>query len=372
MFLDFNYDLCIIKPQKKFDALKRPISSLKIKTQESIMSTKRKQLANYLYNYLKTQNLPRAKFAELLANVGGDNVSERSVYYWETGEREPSINNLQAISKLLNVSIDELLKPDSEILTMLFALSNTSKSLLRSLLENKGTALFKISTTENDWVVNFNKLYSLETATAEYEEKYKMVFMRQRIQDFVKDFENYRANPDSLEIKADDLFYYINVEVACAEGAEETILYPTFERNIAFYAMISTENFDSFDIEKMGFTDDTPTEKRHENNINFNILPISNMPEAERNRELKTFNAYLEQSIHEQFGELLEKNIISFRKETSCITEYVDVSNDQRLEKCIMDFVELHFDISLDKNEIIHFLLNSYEVDLHKKYKDLK
>ena len=121
------------------------------------MSTKRKQLANYLYNYLKTQNLPRAKFAELLANVGGDNVSERSVYYWETGEREPSINNLQAISKLLNVSIDELLKPDSEILTMLFALSNTSKSLLRSLLENKGTALFKISTTENDWVVNFNK-----------------------------------------------------------------------------------------------------------------------------------------------------------------------------------------------------------------------
>lgn len=334
----------------------------------------RRKLASYLTNYFESTKTSREKFAGNLENFGGESVDGRTIYYWESGERDPKISNLIAISKILNVSVDELLKPDTDSLAKIYGLSLESKNLLKTLIENNGHVLFKISTTPIDWNIDFSKFYTWDNATSEYSEKLKKVFIRQRLKDFLKENSEKTLNPETL-------FNYINVTVECAEEDERMLTYPNGNRNVAYYATIASENLDFVNMVFCN-EDGTPIAKEashvdtlnvnknkptYEHNVNFDFLNISALPVTEQENELRKLNDYLDENFKKLFEELVKSNLVSLKKEKKCVVEFVDVSEDQRLENCVMDFVEISAQINLNRNEITQFLLYAYEEELNKK-----
>ena len=83
----------------------------------------------------KEQNLTQEKLAEKL------NVSRQAITKWETGEGTPDIENLKQISKLFNVTIDELIKEEKNI--------NLEESIYTEELEIDHTKHFDIKISEN-------------------------------------------------------------------------------------------------------------------------------------------------------------------------------------------------------------------------------
>ncbi|MBQ1401342.1 MAG: helix-turn-helix transcriptional regulator [Firmicutes bacterium] len=83
----------------------------------------------------REKNLTQGELAELL------HVSDKAVSRWETGRGFPDINNLEAISDCLGVTVAELLKGElmEEPVTKedLATLSNESISLTRALIQKK-------------------------------------------------------------------------------------------------------------------------------------------------------------------------------------------------------------------------------------------
>ncbi len=62
----------------------------------------RNQLGEYIYILRKNAKLTQEQFGELLG------INGKSVSKWERGITNPSISTLIKISKIFNVSIDEL------------------------------------------------------------------------------------------------------------------------------------------------------------------------------------------------------------------------------------------------------------------------
>ena len=65
-------------------------------------------LSDNIRKYRKENNLSQDELAEKL------NVSRQSVSLWETGQTQPTIDNIISLSTILNVSADDLLKDEKE------------------------------------------------------------------------------------------------------------------------------------------------------------------------------------------------------------------------------------------------------------------
>lgn len=63
-------------------------------------------LGENIYNLRKSKNLSQEQLAELI------NVTRQTISNWELGETSPNPEQLKSLSKILNVSVDELLNND--------------------------------------------------------------------------------------------------------------------------------------------------------------------------------------------------------------------------------------------------------------------
>lgn len=80
-------------------------------------------MENKIKQYRKLKNITQEEMAALL------NVTRQSYINYESGETEPSFETLKKISKILNVSIDELLNNEGFINSE----NNKSDSILYEL-----------------------------------------------------------------------------------------------------------------------------------------------------------------------------------------------------------------------------------------------
>lgn len=58
---------------------------------------------NKLKYYRKANKMTQKKLAELV------NVTQQAVQRWENGSREPTLQNLYDLCRILNISVDELI-----------------------------------------------------------------------------------------------------------------------------------------------------------------------------------------------------------------------------------------------------------------------
>ena len=70
------------------------------------------ELRDKLILLRKEKELSQADLAEIL------NVSRRAISRWEVGTSVPSMDNLSALSRLYNVSVDSLMRPDNNAETI--------------------------------------------------------------------------------------------------------------------------------------------------------------------------------------------------------------------------------------------------------------
>ena len=60
-------------------------------------------LSDNIRSYRKKNNLSQDELAEKIG------VSRQSVSFWETGQTQPTLDNIISLSKIFNISSDELL-----------------------------------------------------------------------------------------------------------------------------------------------------------------------------------------------------------------------------------------------------------------------
>ena len=70
------------------------------------------ELSGKLILLRKEKELSQADLAEIL------NVSRQAISRWEVGTSVPSMDNLSALSRLYNVSVDSLMRPDNNAETI--------------------------------------------------------------------------------------------------------------------------------------------------------------------------------------------------------------------------------------------------------------
>ena len=70
------------------------------------------ELRDKLILLRKEKELSQADLAEIL------NVSRQAISRWEVGTSAPSMDNLSALSRLYNVSVDSLMRPDNNAETI--------------------------------------------------------------------------------------------------------------------------------------------------------------------------------------------------------------------------------------------------------------
>ena len=70
------------------------------------------ELRDKLILLRKEKELSQADLAEIL------NVSRQAISRWEVGTSVPSMDNLSALSRLYNVSVDSLMRPDNNAQTI--------------------------------------------------------------------------------------------------------------------------------------------------------------------------------------------------------------------------------------------------------------
>ena len=73
---------------------------------------KKVELRDKLILLRKEKELSQADLAEIL------NVSRQAISRWEVGTSVPSMDNLSALSRLYNVSVDSLMRPDNNAETI--------------------------------------------------------------------------------------------------------------------------------------------------------------------------------------------------------------------------------------------------------------
>jgi len=88
---------------------------------------KRMNISNQIKNYRKQKNLSQEELAEKIY------VSRQTISNWETGKSYPDVHNLLLLSALYDISIDELIKGDVEMMKEKIT-SNELQSLSKRML----------------------------------------------------------------------------------------------------------------------------------------------------------------------------------------------------------------------------------------------
>jgi transcriptional regulator with XRE-family HTH domain len=87
----------------------------------------RMNISNQIKNYRKQNNLSQEELAEKIY------VSRQTISNWETGKSYPDVHNLILLSTLYEISIDELIKGDVEIMKEKIT-SNELQSLSKKMM----------------------------------------------------------------------------------------------------------------------------------------------------------------------------------------------------------------------------------------------
>jgi len=84
-------------------------------------------ISNQIKNYRKQKNLSQEELAEKIY------VSRQTISNWETGKSYPDVHNLILLSTLYEISVDELIKGDVEIMKEKI-ISNELQSLSKKMM----------------------------------------------------------------------------------------------------------------------------------------------------------------------------------------------------------------------------------------------
>ena len=87
----------------------------------------RMNISNQIKNYRKQKNLSQEELTEKIY------VSRQTISNWETGKSYPDVHNLLLLSTLYDISIDELIKGDVEMMKEKIT-SNELQSLSKMML----------------------------------------------------------------------------------------------------------------------------------------------------------------------------------------------------------------------------------------------
>ena len=86
--------------------------------------------AHQLLKLRTEQQLSQTDIANLLF------VSRQAVSKWENGDAEPNLDNLIALARILNVSLENLITGSSNPNSLLLTLSHVSKSFSKPVLKD--------------------------------------------------------------------------------------------------------------------------------------------------------------------------------------------------------------------------------------------
>ncbi|MGN0813057.1 MAG: helix-turn-helix domain-containing protein [Candidatus Coproplasma sp.] len=229
------------------------------------MSTKNySSLGKNIQIYIENQKITKSEFIDRLSNVlGGDGeISEKAVYKWECGVSHPNIKNMVAISRLLNVSLDRLLREEvtqydglsakTTLGTALEICTEEAKSTLRKLCkcysDGSCSVYFKVVTDAREVAILSDNLYSRDDMVKSYVYYRTNSLKRERAQDFI----NYvKANRDSFSQEQiaelpNELCRYLSVGLIESEDDIEPIYYDG-NLNVEYPAINRQYNFEIID-----------------------------------------------------------------------------------------------------------------------------
>ncbi len=294
-----------------------------------------------------------------------DGISERSVRKWINAEAYPKIDRLIAISMILDVSIDQLLK--DEIKTFF------SKSKTASLSSFERATLKKLLNS-NHYLGDCNVLYlpyafndiMLYNKTLMDEDEIKALYEKYATIAFIN--EEIRLNNSSLgkKIKDEenkDIAKVVNAKfLDCSEHNLKSPLY--YSNDTEYYEKISKywELTDSYDVYNL---------------IPYDILHFESLDVEDHANNFDAFyknKVDCEKKYDKYFSSLIEKNIILPVNdkevcdlfEDGCIVEYEikngkmifnisDLYNDEPEYNYVLKGMEYRFRIQLTEKEIEKF-----------------
>lgn len=134
-------------------------------------------LEKKLVRLRKKEGMSQADVSEKL------NVSRQAVSRWEAGDSRPSIENLQALCKLYNVKLDDLLDESNEevpIEMFSFQVSSLEKdqSLCRELIKSRGKTI-SLLLNEIPFIVTIDTCSFSKTSDDMYFRDFNIIVLNQ-------------------------------------------------------------------------------------------------------------------------------------------------------------------------------------------------
>ena len=352
------------------------------------MTTSKTIVGDNISRYRKSRKLTKEQFAIKLAEQFDlHEVTERAVSKWESGDSFPQTEYLIALSKMMGVTLDELLK--SEIENFDFDqtlrrsktkdLSDSAGKLLDGLCrraifdpeqKQKLDVYFKIACAENGVSLLSDRFYYEDEAEKAYIKATAEIYRELRLRDFFS----------CPEQSADTLIKYTDIDVVETDLVLTPILYAYRETPVLPPPSDDGETDVERIIERLverGIEErEWLREHAHCNTVYFQkrYLPLSCLFQADEHPSEVRLAEYEKQLLAQSnkltekiFGELFAKGLLQRDDADSLrIMQFGDSCADDVEEFSVMDFCAISLKVLLEPKEIREFLSDRFRESIQK------
>lgn len=357
-------------------------------------------LGENISRYCFEHDLSAADFAEKLGRtmrLGEDALTARAVQKWISGESYPTVEKLIGISRLLGVSVDDLLKDDIDDFgkksrSKTERLSEEGMALLEKLCAGaeagEAEVYYKLFVdADGRAALSKEPLYGYAAIEADYKAVLADAAKKERTGDFLRDMNTLRER--GKELSADELIreYLRYTDIALCEAFVE-------EENPERTAAVREESFYHYGkydgnntILRVFSEKELPPEVPHpspaENKYYYSAIysdaqnaevllfssPDSHIEEDERTAKMKKIERQGCDEADKLLAELIENGIVRRRAEQEAFCQI----NDKHLEEdgcwqldeiAAVNYYLVPFEILLPEEEIVEFLCTRYREKL--------
>ncbi len=352
------------------------------------MTTSKTIVGDNISRYRKSRKLTKEDFAGELSEKFGlpKVVTDRAVSKWESGESYPQTEYLIALSKMMGVTLDELLK--SEIENFDFDqtlrrsktkdLSDSAGKLLDGLCrraifdpeqKQKLDVYFKIACAENGVSLLSDRFYYEDEAEKAYIKATAEIYRELRLRDFLS----------CPEQSAEELIKYTDIDVVETDLVLTPILYAYRETPVLPPPSDDGETDVERIIERLvergieerewllehAHCNTVYFQKRH---IPFSCLFREGGPSKVRQTKYeKQLLAQSNKLTEKIFGELFAKGLLQRDDADSLrIMQFGDSCADDVEEFSVMDFCAISLKVLLTPEEICEFLSDRFRESIQE------